>query len=245
MLLDQAMQQPISPLYWGGTVMCGPAVVRSLTWFVLLGLTLFGSAGTLAWPQAWVFLALFILCSAAMGLWLKRTDPELLAERMKSPLSGDQSLRDRVVIMVIMVWFVVRLIVMGLDVRFGWSGGVPVWAEMLGAVLIIAAIWGWARVLQANRFASVQVRVQSERGQSVASSGPYAVVRHPMYSFALLLMMGAPLLLSAWWGLAASLVALPLLAARTLGEEAVLLTGLTGYREYTKKVRVRLLPWIW
>jgi protein-S-isoprenylcysteine O-methyltransferase Ste14 len=180
-----------------------------------------------------------------MGVWLKRTDPELLAERMKSPFSGDQSLRDRIVIVLVMVWFAVWLVVMGLDARFGWSGGVPVWAEVLGVVLILAAFWGWVRVLQANRFASVQVRVQSERGQSVASSGPYAVVRHPMYSFALLLMIGAPLLLSAWWGLVASLVAFPLLAARTLGEEAVLLTGLAGYREYTEKVRFRLLPWIW
>ena len=99
--------------------MQGPAIVRSVTWFVFLGLILFGSAGTLAWPQAWVFLALFIVCSVAMGLWLKRTDPELLAERMKSPLSGDQSLRDRVVIVMVMIWFAVWLVVMGLDVRLG------------------------------------------------------------------------------------------------------------------------------
>jgi protein-S-isoprenylcysteine O-methyltransferase Ste14 len=235
---------PLSELYWEGAVMRGPTVVRSVTSFVLLGLILFGSAGTLAWPQAWVFLAFFILCSVGMGLWLMRTDPELLAERMKSPFSGDQSLRDRIVIAVLMVWFAVWLVVMGLDVRFGRSSDVPVWAEVLGAVLILAAFWGWVRVLQANRFASVQVRVQAERGQSVASTGPYAVVRHPMYSFALLLMVGAPLLLSAWWGLVASLVAFPLLVARTLGEEAVLLTGLAGYREYTEKVRFRLLPWI-
>jgi protein-S-isoprenylcysteine O-methyltransferase Ste14 len=89
------------------------------------------------------------------------------------------------------------------------------------------------------------VRVQSERGQIVASNGPYAIVRHPMYSFALLLMIGTPLLLGAWWGLVGSLVAILLLAARTLGEEDVLLKGLPGYREYTKKVRFRLLPWIW
>jgi protein-S-isoprenylcysteine O-methyltransferase Ste14 len=220
-------------------------VVRSVAWFVLLGLILFGSAGTLAWPQAWVFLAVFVLSSVALGMWLRRTDPELLAERMKSPLSGDQSLRERIVVVALMAWFAVWLVVMGLDVRFGWSGPVPSWVEGLGAVLILVAFWGWVRVLEANRFASVQVRVQSERGQSVASSGPYAVVRHPMYSFTLLLMIGAPLLLGAWWGLVGSLVALPLLAARTLGEEAVLLKGLPGYRDYTGKVRFRLLPGIW
>jgi protein-S-isoprenylcysteine O-methyltransferase Ste14 len=180
-----------------------------------------------------------------MGLWLRWSDPELLAERMKSPLNGDQRPRDRVVTVMVMVWFATWLVVMGLDVRFGWSGGVPRWAEVVGAVLILTAFWGWVRVLQANRFASVQVRVQAERGQSVASSGPYAVVRHPMYSFALLLMIGTPLLLSSWWGLVGSIVAFPLLAARALGEEAVLITGLTGYREYTEKVRFRLLPWIW
>jgi len=225
--------------------MGGSAIVRSVSWFVLLGLLVFGSAGTLAWPQAWVFLALFISCSIALGLWLKQADPELLAERMKSPLSGEQTLRERVVIVMLLIWFAVWLVIMGLDFRFGWSGSVPVWAEMLGAVLIVVAFWGWVRVLQANRFASVQVRVQSERGQIVASNGPYAIVRHPMYSFALLLMIGTPLLLGAWWGLVGSLVAILLLAARTLGEEDVLLKGLPGYREYTKKVRFRLLPWIW
>ncbi|MBO0710835.1 MAG: isoprenylcysteine carboxylmethyltransferase family protein [Acetobacteraceae bacterium] len=221
------------------------AVAGSGVWFVLVVLILFGSAGTLAWPQAWVFLALFIALSTALGLWLRRTDPELFEERMKSPVSADQRPRDRVIVLAILAWFVLWLAVMGLDVRFGWSVPVPAWAEALGAVLVVVAFWGWVRVLAANRFASVKVRVQSERGQSVASTGPYALVRHPMYAFSLLLMIGAPLLLNALWGLAGIVVAVPLLAVRALGEEAVLLDGLPGYRSYAETVRFRLLPGIW
>ena len=102
-----------------------------------------------------------------------------------------------------------------------------------------------APVLKANSFAAVTIGVQKERGQTVASSGPYAVVRHPMYAFLLPLMVGTPLLLGSLWGLVGVLLMLPLLAARALGEETVLLDGLAGYREYAAKVRFRLVPGVW
>jgi protein-S-isoprenylcysteine O-methyltransferase Ste14 len=89
------------------------------------------------------------------------------------------------------------------------------------------------------------VRLQPERGQTVIFSGPYAVVRHPMYAHALLFLLGIPLLLGSGWGLAWLLLFVPLLAARTLGEEAMLERGLPGYREYTKKVHFRLVPGVW
>ncbi len=101
-------------------------------------------------------------------------------------------------------------------------------------------------MLRANSFAATTVRVQAERGQTVISTGPYAVVRHPMYGYALLLFGGAPLLLGSLWGLAAALaVLLPLLAVRLLGEEAVLRDGLPGYRDYAARVRYRLVPGVW
>jgi protein-S-isoprenylcysteine O-methyltransferase Ste14 len=221
------------------------AVVQNLAFTVLLGLMLFLPAGTLAWPQGWIFLALFVGCSQATGLWLLKRDPALLAERMKSPFSADQRPRDRAIIVAIMALLCAWIVFMPLDARrFGWSH-TPPWAQVIGAVLIVAAFWGWVGVLRANSFASVKVRVQQERGQTVISTGPYAVVRHPMYSYVLLLLIGAPLLLGSLWGLLGLVVVVPLLAARALGEEEVLMDGLPGYREYATRVRFRLVPGIW
>ncbi len=220
------------------------ATARSVAGLALFALLLFLPAGTADWPSAWVFLALFAICGLATGLWLRRTDPALLAERMRSPLSGLQRPRDRAIMVALFLAFAAWSVFMGLDERFGWSRA-PRWAQALGAVLILVAFWGWILVLRANSFASVTVRVQAERGQTVATTGPYAVVRHPMYAYALLFLIGAPLLLGSLWGVAWLAIFLPLLAARTLGEEAVLMHGLPGYREYATKVRYRLVPGIW
>ena len=205
---------------------------------------MFLPAGTFAWPQGWLFLALFFGLSQAMGLWLLRTDPALLAARMRSPLSGDQAPRDRVVIVAILAGFVAWLVFMALDAkRFGWSH-TPAWAQVVGAVLIVAALLGM-EVLRVNTFAATTIQLQAERGQTVISSGPYALVRHPMYAFALFLMVGAPLLLGSLWGLAWLGLFVPLLAARALGEEVMLTAGLEGYADYAPRVRFRMVPGIW
>ena len=212
---------------------------------LLLWCLLFLPAGTWAWPQAWIFLAIFGGCGFAIGVWLLKTNPDLLAERMKSPLSHDQAPRDRAVIIAMVLCFFGWFVFMGLDARrFGWSH-TPVSAQVLGALLIIGAFCGWAQVLRTNHFASVTIRLQKERAQTVISSGPYAVVRHPMYSYALLLLIGAPLLLGSLWGLLWLAVFVPLLALRIFGEEAMLKDGLPGYRDYASKVRFRLFPGVW
>ncbi len=220
-------------------------IAQSVAFTILLSLLFFLPAGTLAWPQGWVFIALFVGCSQGMGVWLMLTNPALLAERMKSPAAGDQKPRDRAIMAAIVVSFFAWLVFMPLDGRrFGWSA-TPLWAQGLGAALIVATFAGWAWVLKTNSYASTQVRVQEERGQSVISTGPYAIVRHPMYAFALLLMIGAPLLLGSLWGLVWLALFLPLLAARSLGEETVLRAGLAGYGDYAAKVRFRLIPGVW
>lgn len=212
---------------------------------VFLGLLLFLPGGTLAWPQAWIFLALFIGCSLAIGVWLLKTNPDLLAERMKSPFSADQKPRDRALMVVIVLGFFAWFAFMALDARrFGWSHTSP-WAQVLGAVLIVGAYCGYIQVFRANSFASVLVRLQKDRGQTVISTGPYAVVRHPMYAYALPLLIGVPLLLGSLWGLFGLLLFVPMLALRALGEEAMLMDGLPGYRDYAAKVRFRLLPGVW
>lgn len=220
-------------------------ITRSALSFAAVGLLLFLPAGTLDWPQAWSFLVLFTVCSLATGFWLQRVDPALLAARMESPFAAEQKLRDRAVMVAILAGFAVWLAFMGLDARrFGWSH-TPVWAQVLGAAAIVAAFYGWTGVLRANRFAATTIRVQRERNQTVISSGPYAVVRHPMYAYAVLLMIGTPLLLGSLWSLLGLAVLVPLLIARTLGEEAMLMDGLPGYRAYASKVRFRLFPGVW
>lgn len=225
--------------------MSASAILKSLLFAVLSGAILFLAAGTLAWSQGWIFLILFDGCSLALGIWLGKVDPALLTERMKSPMSTEQTPATRAIIAGIMALFPAWLVFMAFDaVRFGWTR-MPLWAEVLGAILIVAAFWGWVDVLRANSFASSNIRLQPERGQTVISSGPYAVVRHPMYAWALLFLLGMPLLLGSQWGLVWLLPFVLLLAARILGEEAMLEEGLPGYRDYTRRVRFRLVPGVW
>jgi protein-S-isoprenylcysteine O-methyltransferase Ste14 len=220
-------------------------IARSIGFAAVLALLLFVPAGTLAWTQGWIFLALFMCSSLIIGLWLAKVDPGLLAARMKSPLSREQRSSDRAVMAGIMIIFYAWVVFMPLDARrFGWSH-VPLWAQVLGGVLIVSAFLGWIAVLKANSFAAVTIGVQQERGHTVISTGPYAIVRHPMYAFLLPLMIGTALLLGSLWGLLGVLLMLPLLAARATGEEAVLRDGLPGYREYSTKVRFRLVPGVW
>ncbi|HKR86577.1 MAG TPA: isoprenylcysteine carboxylmethyltransferase family protein [Phenylobacterium sp.] len=221
-------------------------VLQSVAGFAVAAVLLFLPAGTLAWPEGWAFLILFTICSLVTDIWLLRRDPALLAARMRSPLAAGQSRRDRTVMAAILVAFVGWIVFMPLDAqRFGWSRTPPPWVQALGAALVVAAFWGWFRVLRANSFAATTIQLQRDRGQRVITTGPYAIVRHPMYASSILLMLGAPLMLGSLWGLAALVVFIPLLAARVLGEEAMLFAGLPGYADYARKVRFRLAPGIW
>ena len=147
-------------------------VAHSLAFGALLGLLLFLPAGTLARPQAWVFMALFIGCSEAIGVWLKKSDPDLLAARMKSPISADQKFSDRAVMSAILVVFIGWFGFMAVDARrCGWPH-TPLWARALGAALIVGAFYGWVGVLRANSFAAVTVRLH--RRNVVRPSSPPA-----------------------------------------------------------------------
>jgi len=222
------------------------ALAQSFGFAVFLGVLLFLPAGRIDWWQGWAFIGIFSVCSLATGYWLAATNPELLAERRRSPTSGGQTPRDRAIMAALLVAVLAWVVVMPLDAqRFHWSPPLPIWLQVAGAALVVLAFWSWSRVLEANSFAATTIRVQQERAQTVISTGPYAVVRHPMYADALFLFVGAPLLLGSLWGLAILVVILPILAARALGEEAVLFDGLPGYRDYAAKVRFRLIPGVW
>jgi protein-S-isoprenylcysteine O-methyltransferase Ste14 len=217
---------------------------QTFAWIVAFAVLLFVPAGTLHWPAAWVFLGLMIASGLGFGGWLARKDPALLAERMRSPIRADQPAADKKFLLVFFVVFLIWFIVMGLDERFHLSH-MPVALQVLGLALLILSSAFIAWVFNENSFAAAVVRIQAERGHHVVSSGPYAFVRHPMYSGAILFMVGIALLLGSWWGTAISLIFVVLFGIRTRIEEHTLMTGLPGYADYAARVRCRLVPGLW
>ena len=221
------------------------ALLEVLAEFAVFAALLFVSAGTLLWPAGWAFLALFFGFALAIILWLARKEPELLAERMSSPMQSGQPLWDKVFVVAVMVLFVAWLILMPLDaVRFGWSE-VPGWLQILGALGVVLSFYIMFLTFRENAYLALVVKVQEERGQSVVSTGPYRYVRHPMYASTFLFFPGSALLLGSWWGLMFCTVLLGLLVWRIPLEERMLENGLAGYDEYARRVRYRLIPRVW
>jgi len=180
----------------------------------------------------------------AAGLWLVKVDPALLAERMKPMMQKGQPAADKTFMLVFgfaaLVWF----LVIGLDRRWHWSE-MPVAFQALGYLLFLAATALMLRVVRENSFAAPVVKVQAERGHRVIDTGPYAFVRHPMYSGAVLYFAGIALLLGSWWGLVLSPVFFVLFSIRAGIEERALTDGLPGYADYLARVRYRLVPGLW
>jgi protein-S-isoprenylcysteine O-methyltransferase Ste14 len=206
---------------------------------------LFVSAGTVRWPAGWVFLAEMGVLGLAVGLWLAHHDPALLAERMSAGFQATQKTWDKVFMVSLFILWNGWLVLMALDAaRFRWSQ-VPIWVQTIGAVLIALCMYVFYLTFRENTYAAPVVKIQTERGHRVVTTGPYALVRHPMYAGALLLFIGIPLLLGSWYGLAAVLVIVALLIARIVMEERTLTDELPGYPEYAARVRWRLAPGIW
>ena len=220
-------------------------VRQSVLWHAFLAVLLFVPAGTLAWPEGWIFLILMALCGTAVSLWLARHDPALLAERMAPPIQRGQKTWDKVLLTGVIVLSIVWLGFMPLDaVRFAWSH-VPLWLQAIGAASIVVCFWIWFLTFRENSFAAPVVKIQKERAQHVVSTGPYGLVRHPMYGGAILYFLGIPLLLGSWYGLAFAPVFIVVFAVRAVMEEHVLQAELTGYGDYAAHVRYRLIPLVW
>jgi protein-S-isoprenylcysteine O-methyltransferase Ste14 len=220
-------------------------IIRTAVWIAVMAVLLFGAAGTVRWPAGWVFLAEVGGFGLAIGLWLARHDPALLAERMSTFVQPAQKTWDKVFMAVGFVLWVSWLVLMPLDaVRWRWSQ-VPIWAQVLGAILIALCMYVSYLTFRENSYAAPVVKIATERGHRVVDSGPYAYLRHPMYAGALLFFIGAPLLLGSWCGLAAAPVLAAVLAVRVVLEERTLANELPGYRDYAARVRRRLIPGIW
>ena len=220
-------------------------IKQSAIWFACMAALMFIPAGTLAWPAGWIYLAEFGLTSFVMTRWMLRNNPALLAERMAPLIQRDQKTWDKGLISVLILLWCAWFVVMGLDaVRYGWSH-MPFALQVLGALAILVSMYIIFLTVRANTFAAPVVKIQKERGHRVVSDGPYAVVRHPMYAGALILMVATPLLLGSWWGLATVPLLIVLLAVRAVMEERTLARELDGYAEYTMRVRYRLIPMVW
>jgi protein-S-isoprenylcysteine O-methyltransferase Ste14 len=211
---------------------------------LVLGAILFLTAGTFDWPGAWVMLAETGVIGLVSAFIIARHDPALLRERMRGPIQRDQKPWDKILLAVIMALCVAMPIVAGLDVRFGTSG-VPGWLQVAGAIAIPVGFYMIHIVMETNSYATAVVRIQSERGHQVISTGPYAFVRHPMYSGAILYFIGMGLLLGSWWAVAIAAVIVALFALRAVWEENTLIAELPGYAAYAARVRYRLIPGVW
>jgi protein-S-isoprenylcysteine O-methyltransferase Ste14 len=218
------------------------AALRLLLLPVGLALVLFLPAGTFAWWQAWLFIAVFTACAAALTLDLAVHDPELLARRMKAGPRAETEPAQKIIMVLVIVGFTAAIVVAALDRRFGWSA-VPAAIVILGDLLVVLAHVAFAIVFRANTFAASTIRLSEN--QTVVSTGPYALVRHPMYSGALLLLLGFPLALGSWVGLVPMVPSLAGLVWRIVDEERFLCRNLVGYPDYMRTVRWRLVPGVW
>lgn len=212
--------------------------------FLLIALPLFLAAGTIAWPAAWISLILengwFLI-----GIWLLlKYNPGLLEERLRLS-QPNQKAWDKVFVLLLNVFFFAWVILMPLDaVRFHWSW-MPLWLQVVGGMALVVSFVLMSLTFRENSYLSPMVRVQEERGQTVISTGPYHLVRHPMYAGGLFMFLGTPLLLGSWYGLLLVVLFLPALFVRTVLEERTLRQELSGYEDYMKQVKYRLVPYIW
>jgi protein-S-isoprenylcysteine O-methyltransferase Ste14 len=203
-------------------------------------------SGDWLWPEGWAFGLWFVGICATSIVWLYRNDPALLAERYRRPGTGGQGRADERIVYGIIAGFVVWIVVMPLDGRrFHWTPPVPAWLQVVGALLLLFAGFCLLRSFTDNPYLSPLVRIQSERGHHVVSTGVYGIVRHPMYLGALCMLIGAPMLLRSTAGvLVGAVLALPI-AWRIVLEERLLGRELEGYDAYRRTVRYRLLPFLW
>jgi protein-S-isoprenylcysteine O-methyltransferase Ste14 len=212
----------------------------------VFGLALFGAAGTIHWWRGWVLLGMIVLATVATMLGVFRTRPDLLKERMKGIVQKGQPMGDRVIVLAFLVTYAGSIAFIPLDVfYFHIFAKPPIWVSMPGIVLFAV---GWLIIslsFRDNAFAVPVVRHQTERQHTVVDWGVYSVVRHPLYAGLVLLEIGMPFWLESYAAAIAILVPIALLIVRIFFEEQFLRRELAGYEAYTKRVKYRLIPFLW
>jgi protein-S-isoprenylcysteine O-methyltransferase Ste14 len=208
---------------------------------VLLALLL-APAGSLDYWQAWVYGLLFLVTTTGIGIYFLKRDPRALERRMKVGPAAEREPTQKIIITVALAGFVLLLIIPGLDYRWHWSQ-VPTWLVLTSDALVVLSLIGTAVVVRQNSYAASTVTV--EAGQPVVSTGLYAIVRHPMYSAALVMSGFTPPALGSYWGLLMIVPIVATLAWRLIDEERVLKRDLPDYADYCRQVRYRLIPGVW
>ena len=214
-------------------------LVAFLCGLLITGAMLFVPAGTLAYRGAWLFIGLLFVPILIMGVVLFIKNPELLRKRLEMK---EREKEQKGVVALSGLLLVASFIVAGLDYRFGWSH-VSNAVVIISSVVLLVGYALYGEVLRENVYLSRVVEVQE--GQCVIDTGLYGIVRHPMYFAVTLLYLAIPLVLGSWWALLVMSPCILLLAARIKNEEQVLHQGLPGYTDYTKRVRYRMIPWVW
>lgn len=216
------------------------AALRGFLWFFAL---IFIPAWTLDYWQGWAFFLTLAICTSLVTIYIARTDKNLLESRLNIGPKAEKTARQKIITSMGAPLFVAAIVIMVLDHRFGWSPAVPAIIAISGDILAALGILIYFCVVKENRYAAAAVDVVE--GQTVVSTGPYALVRHPMYAGAIVVLIGMPLALASWWGLLFLPLFIALLAGRLLHEETFLSRNLPGYPEYMLKVRYRLVPYVW
>jgi len=211
--------------------------------FAFLAVAMFLPAGDIRWAKGWLFLLVFFVLVILNVVYLSRTNPEIFVARSKIH-EGTKSW-DKVVVFFLLVVIALIFPLAALDAgRFHWST-VPLWLTIVGYVFFVLGLVGSVWAMSVNKFAEPSVRIQTERGHKVVDTGPYAIVRHPYYLASFFLVGGIPLALGSFWALIPVTIGSLVLIVRTALEDRTLQNELEGYREYTRRVRYRLIPGVW
>jgi protein-S-isoprenylcysteine O-methyltransferase Ste14 len=218
------------------------AIVQGLFGTLLFIVLIFWPAGTFDYWQGWLFLATFAAATVGFTGYLAIYDRPLLERRLKAGPQHEREWSQKIIVSLVFLAFFASIVVSALDHRYAWSPVAPA-MSILGDVLILVSFLFIFWVTRVNSFAASNIRV--EKDQSVIDVGPYAHVRHPMYAGAIWLFVGMPLALGSWWSLVLILPVMPVLLWRILDEEKILQRDLPGYTEYMRRVRSRLVPYVW
>ncbi|MDJ0619211.1 MAG: isoprenylcysteine carboxylmethyltransferase family protein [Calothrix sp. MO_192.B10] len=224
----------------------GKALLKFAIYILFIPAILFLSAGTLNWGMAWLYVSVIIATGVISWIIMIRTSPDLIAERSKFLKAEGVKVWDKVLAPGLAIFGpLVIWIVAGLDSRFGWLPDIPLVLQFAALVVVVI---GYALVIWAvavNRFFSSVVRIQTDRGHTVITTGPYRFVRHPGYTGGIVSYLATPVALGSLWALIPAGLTVLLLVVRTALEDQMLQSELSGYKEYTQQTRDRLLPGIW
>ena len=208
---------------------------------VVLSLLLFSSAGTLNYWQAWAYTLIFLMSAGIITLYLMKKDTALLERRLTAGPTGEKEKTQKIIQSIAQLAFIAFYLLSGFDHRYAWSN-VPVPVVIAGDILVACGFYIVFMIFKENSFTSAIIEVDDN--QRVISTGPYGIVRHPMYSGALIMMIGTPIALGSWWALMAFILIAAIIVWRLLDEEKFLSVSLPGYTEYCSKVSSRLIPGI-